>query len=113
MAQAHPADVAKFQKFLLYAILASISVNIASRLIPDSLLIPLFIIALVIAITSLVLVIKLTTAMGWATLHVVLSAVAMFIPLINLITLIVINLKAIKILRAAGYQVGLLGAKGV
>jgi hypothetical protein len=34
-----------------------------------------------------------------------------FVPLVNLLSWIVINVRATKILRAEGYRIGLLGAK--
>jgi hypothetical protein len=45
-------------------------------------------------------------AVGWR----VLLAVLMVIPLIGLITLVILNSRATKALRAGGYKVGLLGA---
>jgi hypothetical protein len=36
--------------------------------------------------------------------------VLMFVPLINLLTLLVVNGRATRVLRDAGYRVGLLGA---
>jgi hypothetical protein len=34
----------------------------------------------------------------------------MFVPLVNLVTLLMINVRAMRVLRAAGCRVGLLGA---
>ena len=40
----------------------------------------------------------------------ILLVILMFVPLVNLITLLVLNARATRRLREAGYKVGLLGA---
>jgi hypothetical protein len=52
----------------------------------------------------------MASALRFSTGAKVLLAIAMLIPLVNLIVMLVLNAKATKALRAGGYTVGLLGA---
>ena len=54
---------------------------------------------------------KLCTGMGFSMASRVILLVLMFVPLVSLIVLLVLNAKATARLRAAGYHVGLLGAR--
>lgn len=64
---------------------------------------------LLIEIFVLVSVILLSSAIGNHVLVTVLVALLMFVPLVNLLTLLILNAKATRILRAAGLHVGLMG----
>jgi len=105
------------------AILGQIIVNIASLInqlsgspaqgAPASMTVSLIIslIALVIAILSIVFLMMMMAALQRPMVSRVLAAIAQFIPLVNLIVLVVVNQRAVKVLRESGYRVGLLGAK--
>jgi len=66
-------------------------------------------VALVISIWGLI---RLSSGLGYSVLAIIFLVMAMFVPLVNLITLLIVNSKATNALRAAGYSVGLMGAKG-
>lgn len=63
--------------------------------------------ALIIGVWGLV---RLARGFGWGWGWVIFCLVLMLVPLVNLITLLVLNSKATSRLREAGYRVGLLGA---
>lgn len=114
MAQPDPANVARWFRFLLLAILAVIAVNVGS-FIPDLRTPPVWYafiaVAFAVQVTVVVLLVGTTLAMGWSIPSVVISAIGVFLPLINLIVLFNVNQKAVAILKGAGYRVGLFGAK--
>jgi hypothetical protein len=98
--------IASGQKLIIYAILLSLAgFALAAKL-------GLF--AGLIAIASFAMsvfgLVRLTTAMEIGVGLRILLLMLMFVPLVSLIVLLVLNSRATKILRAAGYRVGLLGA---
>lgn len=101
--------IASGQKLIIYAILGQIlAVGVSTTIeVPGGLLI------LAALVFSLVGVVKLAGALGASVLVRVLLALGMFLPLISLVILLSLSSRATKRLRAAGYKVGLLGAKGV
>lgn len=54
---------------------------------------------------------RLASGMGYSDLFTVLLLVTAFIPLLNLLVLLLVNGRATAALRAAGYDVGLLGVR--
>ena len=98
--------VASGQKLIIYAIL----INIASILLQLALGPVAGLLNLVAIVLSLVGIVRLASGLGYSLAIKILLIILMFIPLINLITLLVINSKAINKLREAGYKVGLMGA---
>ncbi|MFI4882189.1 MAG: hypothetical protein ACIAQU_06350 [Phycisphaerales bacterium JB064] len=123
-------DVAKYQKLLIWLILAQIILILAAVGIGVSsgmagqqpgatpgaaqtggvLIIQL--VSFAVSIASIVVIVLLTGALGWSVVGRVVAALLMFCPIISLITLLVINSKATNALKAAGYKVGLMGARG-
>jgi hypothetical membrane protein len=99
-------DVASGQKLIIYSILVNF-VAIAAQSASRSLSVVLSIGALVLALVGLF---RLASGLGYSTPIRVLLAVCMFLPLVNLITLLVLSSKATRALRDAGYKVGLMGA---
>ena len=101
--------LAKAQKIILYAILLNFA-TIVFRFIPSlSILVGLSGIAfLVMAIIGIV---RMAVCLGKGTTSRVIYIICMFIPLVNLIMLLILNSKTNKILTNAGYKVGLMGAK--
>ena len=100
-------NVAKAQRMLLLSILASLIGNVLMKTdaLVGLLLIP---VGLAIAAFSIWCVYKLCKSLS---LSPILWIIAMFIPLINLICLVVLNQKATTFLKSKGIKVGLLGAK--
>ena len=105
-ANAHIERVASGQKMIIFAILVHISSVILQIAVH-----PLFaVLGLVALVLSFVGIIKLALGLGSSLIMKILYLLLMFIPLINLITLLVLNGRATKVLRESGYKVGLLGA---
>ena len=101
--------VASGQKLIIYAILLNL-VTIAIAFV-----LPVPIIAILLNLASLVMsiigIVRLGRGLGMAVVSRVLLVLLMFVPLINVITLLVINSRATRRLRDAGYTVGLMGAR--
>ena len=98
--------VASGQKLVVYACIAYlIAGGFRSQIGPLGaiLLLP----ALVMALVG---VIQVVSGLAWSLFARVAVIVLMFVPLLNLITLLVVNSKATNALRNAGYKVGFLGA---
>jgi hypothetical protein len=68
------------------------------------------IVALTALVMSLVGIFRVGSGMGFGVAAKILLVILMFVPLANLITLLVLNSRATKLLREAGYTVGLMGA---
>jgi hypothetical protein len=62
-------------------------------------------------VMSLVGSFRLASGLGYSTAAKILIVMLLLLPLVNLITLLVLNSLAIVALRGAGYKVGLLGAR--
>lgn len=104
--------VAKYQRWVLYALLANIAVNIGAFAVGG--LSPLLF-ALVMAVA--VAVVAFTIAAVFALARevfdpgtAVLCAFSMFFPCISLVVLLVVNQKATGYLQRHGVRVGLMGA---
>jgi hypothetical protein len=99
-------DVALGQKLVIYGILINLcAIGLQVVIGPVAGLIGLATIVL-----SIMGILRLSTGMGWGTGSKVGLIVLMFMPLVNLITLVVVNSRATALLRNNGYKVGLLGA---
>ncbi|GLQ47946.1 hypothetical protein GCM10007862_29970 [Dyella lipolytica] len=100
-------QAASGQKLIIYSILLNF-VAIAGQHAFGVLLMSLVsIAALVMAIIG---ILRLSSGLGYSTGSKVLLIIGCFIPLINLIIMLVLSMKATSRLREAGYKVGLLGA---
>jgi hypothetical protein len=97
--------VASGQKLVIYAILFQL-VTVAVQMTVGSLPVVLALTVLV----SIIGVVRLSAGMGHSIVTRIILAILMLVPPINLITLLVLNSRATRTLRAAGYKVGLLGA---
>jgi hypothetical protein len=100
-------EIAKAQRMFLLSILANFVVGI---LMKTGALVGLALapVALGIAIFSIWCVYRLCKSLSMGS---VLWVIAMFIPIINVIFLLVLNQKATRYLKNRGIEVGLLGAK--
>jgi hypothetical protein len=101
------SKVASGQRLIIYAILLNLLCLVVKGTAGDVAGLAAGIVATVVALVGLF---RLASGMGYAVGWRVLLAVLMVIPLIGLITLVILNSRATKALRAGGYKVGLLGA---
>jgi uncharacterized membrane protein len=101
------ANIAKWQRIILYAILLYIVLIIMEIVIKVSIGAILVIIPLVL---SLIGVTFLAYALWQSYIIAAFYCLCMFVPLLNLLMLFFINTRASARLRAGGYKVGLLGA---
>lgn len=101
---------AQGQRMLALSILGALLVNGAARTGALSAL-PLFAMYAALGIYSLVGVVRLSTGLGKSTGSTIVYMVLTFVPLVSLAAWIVLSVQATRKLRAAGWQVGLLGAK--
>ncbi|MEQ1512560.1 MAG: hypothetical protein ABL934_07765 [Lysobacteraceae bacterium] len=100
-------EIAAGQKLVIYAILTYF-LAAASRMAIGPLAFVVVLVALGLAIAG---TLKLGSGLGFSTVNKAICVVLMFVPLVGLIMLLVLNTKATSRLRAAGYTVGLLGAR--
>jgi len=96
------------QKMMIHTLLASLIINSALRSNPDEVL---YFLSIFVAIIAVMGILKVSKGLALETWQKVLAALAMFIPGVSIIVMIVINIKATRILRAAGYEVGFFGVK--
>ena len=66
---------------------------------------------LIAAVLSIVGVLRIDGGLEGSVFSRILYVIAMLLPLINLIIMVTLSVRATKALRAAGYEVGFLGAK--
>jgi len=104
--------VAKYQQWVLYALLANICINIASIAVRQAnefmLSLGVLAVALAIAAFSMVAIFLLANELYNAGIG-VLCAILMIVPCIQLITLLIVNGKATSFLQQNGIKVGFMG----
>jgi hypothetical protein len=100
-------EIAAGQKLVIYAIMTYFLAAAARMAIGPF----AFLIVLVALGLAIVGTLKLGSGLGFSTVNKAICVVLMFVPLVGLIMLLVLNSKATSRLRAAGYTVGLLGAR--
>jgi len=98
--------VASGQRLVIYAILVDLAAVIL-KIVVDPALLSLSLVGLALSLFGIY---RLSTGLAMSTANKVVVVICMFIPLVSLVTLLVLNSKATKALRTAGYRVGLLGA---
>ena len=103
-------DIASGQKIVIYSIVANFLVSASQRSAPE-LGNTIIVISLLVTAAAIYGAYRLCTGLGYSTGIKILVIVLLFIPLINLITLIVLSVKGTKVLRHAGYEVGFFGVK--
>lgn len=101
--------VARGQRMLVFSVLGGFVVNAVERAGAH----PGIVLALALALTfySLLGVVRLGSGMGRSTGATISLMVLTCVPLVNLLTWIVLSFQATRVLRAAGWKVGLLGAR--
>lgn len=107
----HLRDVARYQRWVMFALLANIAANIAVFALgglPWPVQVGVLVVALGVvgfAIASVFLLTNEISGVGLA----VLCSILMFVPCVSLITLLIINQKATSLLQSNGVKVGFLG----
>lgn len=100
--------VASGQRILIYTFIAALlSGGLRAQVDPVLSLV----VALAIAAVSIYGAVRVDKGLGGSLFSRIVYAIAMLLPLVSLIIMITLSMRATKVLRAAGYQVGLLGAK--
>lgn len=100
-------NVASGQKLIIYAILVNfltLGLQVAFGDIAG-------LVGIAAIIMSLVGMFRLASGLGYSTGAKIGLVILLLVPLVGLITLLVLNSRATKALRGAGYKVGLLGAR--
>ncbi|HUB90486.1 MAG TPA: hypothetical protein VMA74_12245 [Dyella sp.] len=99
-------QIASGQKLIIYSILLNV-VSISLQRSSGGLALAASLVAIVM---SLIGILRLCGGFEYSTGAKVLLVIGSFIPLVNLVILVVLSMKATGRLREAGYKVGLLGA---
>lgn len=112
-------EVAKGQKAVIYAfVLNLMAVALAVRLPTMGLTEPNltyvviggWALRLIVVVLGLYGIFKIANELDWPGLARVITFILLFIPVVNLITLLFVNSRATAFLKNAGYKVGLVGA---
>ena len=98
-------QIASGQKLIIYSIILNFLTMAARN--SSGLALVLSLVAVVMAIVGIV---RLCGGFGHSTGTKVLLVIGCLVPLVNLVILVVLSVKATSRLREAGYKVGLLGA---
>jgi hypothetical protein len=99
--------VASGQKLIIYAILVNfLTIGLQAAFGDIASLV-----GIVAIVMSLVGMFRLTSGLGYSTGAKVGLVILLLVPLVSLIALLVLNSRATKALRGAGYKIGLLGAQ--
>jgi hypothetical protein len=101
---------ARGQKIVIYCVLLNLVLRGADRghVFPDLVMLCLY---LLTAAWSLLGIVKICSALQRPQGQKILFMVLSFFPLINLVALVYLSMKATRLLREAGWSVGLLGAR--
>ncbi|WP_201549965.1 hypothetical protein [Psychrobacter fjordensis] len=103
-------DIASGQKIVIYSIVANFLVGVSQRSTPE-LGVIVIVFSLLVTAAAIYGAYRLCTGLDYSVGIKVLVVVLLFVPFINLITLIVLSVKGTKVLRQAGYEVGFFGVK--
>jgi len=98
------------QKMVIYSIL----LNLLLRAVERSQVLPGVVLELLfvgVMVYTLMGVVRICSGLGKSQNQKILFMVLSFFPLINLVILVYLSVKTSRMLRAAGWQVGLLGAR--
>lgn len=98
--------VASGQKLVIFAILLyflTIALQVAIGPMAGLL-------GIAVLVLALIGIFRIGSGMDFSLITKIVLVILMFVPLVNLITLFILNMRATRRLREAGYKVGLLGA---
>jgi hypothetical protein len=101
---------AKGQKIVIYSILMNFVLRAASQshAIPDF---AILVLSLCVGVYSLLGVVKICSGLNRSQNQKILFMVLSFFPLLNIVILVYLSVKTTRMLREAGWSVGLLGAR--
>ena len=101
---------ARGQRILIFNILLNLGLNGVQR---SNAVPPLVLMALgfILAVWSLLGVVKICSALGCSQGAKLTYMALSFVPLVNLVTLVMLSVRATRLLRSAGWTVGLFGAR--
>ena len=107
------SDLLTGQKRVIYAALLYIATGAVSVIGGENVLASLVVIALVFGFLFLgwTGIYKISRGLGYGMGSRIFIMLLMLVPLVGLLTLLMTNSRATKALKAAGYSVGLLGAR--
>jgi hypothetical protein len=98
--------VAAGQRLVIGALIASLVAAAMRTSAPTASVV----LSLIAAVVSIVGVLRVDGGLRGSMFSRILYAIAMLLPLINLIIMVTLSMRATKALRAAGYEVGFFGA---
>ena len=103
------AQICSGQRFAVWAIMLNL-LTVPLMLVPQAAEVraALILIAIVLAVFGIV---RMSRGLNISLIIIVLMAMGMVAPFLNLVILLIINARATRFLRDHGYTVGLLGAK--
>ena len=101
-------EVAAGHKMVMYAILLNI-IALGLTIAVSEVFIFLSLVGAVIAIVGIV---RMASGLGYPVVVRVILILLMFVPFLSLLTLLLMSNRAQKALKAAGYEIGFLGARG-
>ncbi|HEX2830205.1 MAG TPA: hypothetical protein VHP37_27950 [Burkholderiales bacterium] len=101
-------DVRTGQRLVIFAVLLNLLSIVLSLAALAILTLPLQLVTLVMSFMG---VLRVARGFGMSTLAKAGLVILMFVPLVNLVTLVVLSSRATSRLRGAGYKVGLMGAR--
>jgi hypothetical protein len=103
-------SAARGQKILIYCILLNFLLGAVERLhvVPNLMMLGLYILT---TVWSLLGIVRICSGLQRSQGQKILFMVLMFFPLINLVALVYLSMKATRLLREAGWSVGLIGAR--
>lgn len=112
-------EVAKAQKFVIFAFLLNLlvagglAVFATGEVAADVgayIVIASWVVRIVAVLMAIYGIFKIASELDWPVIARVVTFILLVVPLVNLLTLLVVNGKATAFLKKAGYKVGLAGA---
>jgi hypothetical protein len=103
--------VANGQKLILYAILVNMVVLLLVGVTGNRAGILLPVLTLGTAIVGIIGLLRVSSGLGFSQASRALLIIATFVPVVGFVMLVIVNARATRALKDAGYRVGLLGAR--
>jgi hypothetical protein len=115
MERARMQRVAAGQRMMVWAVLGMFASNLVTRSVDGNALGLALggLISIACLVFAIVGVVRLANALGSNTVMCIIAAICMIIPLVNLVTMVLMSMRATRTLRAAGYDVGFMGARDI
>ena len=115
MERARMQRVAAGQRMMVWAVLGMFASNLVTRSVDGNALGLALggLISIACLVFAIVGIVRLVNALGSNTVMCIIAAICMIIPLVNLVTMVLMSMRATRTLRAAGYDVGFMGARDI